>query len=90
MNSPAANSLYVSMMDINFKGLQGMSALHRAVIQGHFHIVVLLMKAGADPYLKDDAGTTPIDYANQRERTDMIQVLNNRPSFSTFLIEVYV
>jgi len=72
---------YVSMMDINFAGLQGMTALHRAVIQGHFQIVELLMKAGADATVKDEAGLTPIDYATKHVRPEMLEVMKNRPFF---------
>jgi len=46
--------------DIN-RPLQGYSALHYAILNGHVEIVATLLKAGSDPNLPDPMGTKPIE-----------------------------
>jgi hypothetical protein len=43
------------------------TALHAAALQEHGKICMILLNKGADPYAKDSAGVTPIDYASCTE-----------------------
>jgi len=78
---------FVRMMDVNFKGLKDWTPLHWAVYQNHFQIVELLLKAGADQFMKTSEGKTALDLAKELNRTAMIQILTSPPpqDFSEFL-----
>ena len=59
---------------------RGWTALHEAVVLGnggpnHVATVEALVKAGADPDIKDRQGATPLTYARQRKYQDMIKIL---------------
>jgi ankyrin repeat protein len=59
---------------------RGWTALHEAVVLGnggpnHVATVEALVKAGADPDIKDRQGATPLAYARQRKYYDMIKIL---------------
>jgi uncharacterized protein len=59
---------------------RGWTALHEAVVLGnggadHVATVDALVKAGADPDIKDRRGATPLSYARQRGYQEMIKIL---------------
>ena len=59
---------------------RGWTALHKAVVFGnggpnHVATVEALVKAGADPDIKDRQGATALTYARQRGYQDMIKIL---------------
>jgi ankyrin repeat protein len=59
---------------------RGWTALHEAVVLGngganHVATVEALVKAGADPDIKDRRGATPLTYARQRGYQEMIRIL---------------
>jgi ankyrin repeat protein len=59
---------------------RGWTALHEAVVLGnggpnHVATVEALVKAGADPDIKDRRGATPLIYARQRGYQEMIKIL---------------
>jgi ankyrin repeat protein len=59
---------------------RGWTALHEAVVLGnggpnHIATVEALVKAGADPDIKDRQGATPLAYARQRKYEDMVKIL---------------
>jgi ankyrin repeat protein len=59
---------------------RGWTALHEAVVLGnggpnHVATVEALVKAGADPDIKDRRGATPLTYARQRGYQEMIKIL---------------
>src|SRR5436190_23488303 len=57
----------------------GATPLHLAAIAGHREIAEALLFAGADPNVKDDElDMTPIAWANEEGRTEMVQFLANR------------
>jgi ankyrin repeat protein len=58
--------------DCRATGELGNTALHEAVGQCHFHIVKMLLRAGASPIAKNDHGDTPIDIAVLKNRTDIL------------------
>jgi len=51
----------IEPLDPNLQNSLGQTALHLAVEKGDLKIVVALMKAKADPEIKDKLGETPID-----------------------------
>jgi ankyrin repeat protein len=59
---------------------RGWTALHEAVVLGnggpnHVATVEALVRAGADPDIKDRQGATPLTYARQRRYQEMIKIL---------------
>lgn len=50
-------------VSVNAQDYSGSTPLHYAVQQNNFPVVNLLLKAGADPKIKDQDGTTPFDRA---------------------------
>ena len=59
---------------------RGWTALHEAVVLGnggpnHVATVEALVKAGADPDIKDRQGATALTYARQRGYREMIKIL---------------
>jgi hypothetical protein len=55
----------------------GQTALILAVIFGHTNIVRLLVRAGADPQLRDNLGLNAIEWAKRRGLTEALEVLTN-------------
>jgi len=52
--------------------------LHWAALNGHVSAVELLIKAGAEPSVKNDAGRTPVFEAQQRGFEDVVDVFLRR------------
>jgi len=57
-------------------GWLGESPLHFACKYGHVGTTRLLLRHGADPSLQTREGRTPGDYAQERNHTEVIEVLN--------------
>lgn len=53
----------------NHRGENGVSALHIATVQGYTHLVELLLDGGADKTIKDHAGRTPYQVAEQQKNS---------------------
>jgi hypothetical protein len=79
----AVSALLANGADVNETTGGGQSALILAVIFGHTHLVKLLMKAGADPQLRDNLGLNAIEWAQRRGLTEAHAILANRPQQST-------
>ena len=56
----------------------GQTPLILATIFGHTHLIPLLLKAGADPQLRDNLGLNALDWAQRRGATDAIALFNNK------------
>jgi hypothetical protein len=56
--------------DVNCRGAQNRTPLHRAVGKGHNAVVSMLIKQGADLTMLDQGGLTPLYVARHRP-TDM-------------------
>ena len=52
--------------DPNHRGENGVTALHIATVRGYTHLVELLLQGGADKTIKDHAGRTPYQIAQQQ------------------------
>ena len=65
--------------DVNAKDTDGWTPLHPASYEGHVEIVELLIGKGADVNAKVEFGSfqgkTPLDAANNRSRTEIVNLL---------------
>jgi len=59
-------------------GNEGNTALHEAVIHNDVELVTVLLRKGADPSLKNEAGHTPVDIANQKLFTDIVRLFQRQ------------
>lgn len=62
--------------DLNAKTPGGLTALHWAVIRGHFGIVKTLVEKKADLTVKTPSGMTPLDEALVRGRLNVVKLLD--------------
>jgi hypothetical protein len=79
----AVSALLARGADVNETTGGGQTALILAVIFGHTNLVKLLMKAGADPQLRDNLGLNAIEWAQRRGSTEAVAILTNAPQQST-------
>jgi len=79
----AVSALLANGADVNETTGGGQTALILAVIFGHTNLVKLLMKAGADPQLRDNLGLNAIEWAQRRGLTEALAILKNGPRQST-------
>lgn len=56
----------------------GITALHWAIIKGHFQLVKFLLDRGADPKAVTKSGMTPLDEAVLRGRLNVIRLLDEK------------
>jgi len=61
--------------NINAQDENGGTALHWAVFYEHGNIVRLLLMHGANPYIKDKNGITPIDVARINRKIKMLKII---------------
>jgi ankyrin repeat protein len=76
----AVRILIAHKAPLDHANVRGWTALHEAVVLGnggpnHVATVEALIKAGADPDIKDRQGNTALMYARQRGYSDVIQIL---------------
>ena len=79
----AVSALLANGADVNETTGGGQTALILAVIFGHTNLVKILMRAGADPHLRDNLGLDAIEWAQRRGLTEALAILKNRPQEST-------
>ena len=79
----AVSALLANGADVNETTGGGQTALILAVIFGRTNLVKLLMKAGADPQLRDNLGLNAIEWAQRRGLTEVIAILTNGVHEST-------
>ncbi|KAL3848702.1 hypothetical protein ACJIZ3_010584 [Penstemon smallii] len=60
---------------VNFKDIDGRTALHVAACQGRTDVIDLLLRRGADVHVEDRWGSTPIADAIYYKNNDVIKVL---------------
>jgi hypothetical protein len=79
----AVSAVIARGADVNETTGGGQTALILAVIFGRTNIVRLLMRAGANPHLRDNLGLNAIDWAQRRGLTDALAILKNGPQASS-------
>ena len=73
----AVSALLANGADVNETTSGGQTALILAVIFGHANLVRLLMRAGANPHLRDNLGLNAIEWAQRRGLTEALGILTN-------------
>lgn len=63
--------------DIHARDNYGRSVLIYAALMGPEEVVLVLCKMGADPNVKDNEGHTAIWYAQERSRSNIVELLKN-------------
>jgi hypothetical protein len=79
----AVSALLANGADVNETTGGGQTALILAVIFGHTNLIKLLMKAGADPQLRDNLGLNALEWAQRRGLNEGAAILRNGPQEST-------
>ncbi|HET6975748.1 MAG TPA: ankyrin repeat domain-containing protein [Pyrinomonadaceae bacterium] len=79
----AVSALLASGVDANESTNGGQTALILAVIFGHTNLVRMLMRAGANPQLRDNLGLNAIEWAQRRGLTEAHDILTNKPESAT-------
>jgi hypothetical protein len=74
----AVNAALAAGADVNERNNGGQTALILAVIFNHTNLVHLLVKAGANPRLRDNLGLDAIEWAQRRGLTDVVNLFTNR------------
>ena len=62
--------------DISAKQNGGFTALHSAAANGNVRLVKLLLEKGADPHVLSDDKKTPLQFAQERNRTEIVELLS--------------
>lgn len=62
-------------IDINASDYTGQSFLHHTITNTYYHIMVYLLKKGANPNIQDDNGETPLIIAARKGLLSHIQLL---------------
>ena len=78
LDIPKARYLIELGADVNAVGPQGRTALHYAARGGTTELCELLLVAGADETVTDKEGRTPLDIAQQYDKTAVEQLLTGR------------
>jgi len=62
---------------LDFRNVDGVTALHRAAAQGLSEISRMLVRAGASPNLPDQTGRTALDYAREAGQSEILKDLSS-------------
>ncbi len=73
----AVRAAIASGADVNQRNNGGQTVLILAVIFSHTEIVRLLVKAGADPRLRDNLGLDAVEWAQRRGLNDIVDLFSN-------------
>ncbi len=73
----AVSALLADGADVNGRTSGGQTPLILAIIFGRTQMVRLLVKAGADPELRDNLGLNATDWAKRRGLTEALEILTN-------------
>ena len=75
----AVSALLAKGADVNESTSGGQTALILAVIFGHTNLVQLLIRAGADPQLRDNLGLNAVEWAKRRGSREALEILTKPP-----------
>lgn len=62
---------------INRQDENGSTELHKAVIEGDFESIKILLAYGADPSIRDNEGKIPADLAEGKHKEEILELLKN-------------
>jgi hypothetical protein len=79
----AVSALLAGGADVNETTSGGRTPLILAVIFGHTRLIKLLVKAGADPRMRDNLGLDAIEWAQRRGLTETVGILTNGAKSAT-------
>lgn len=79
----AVSALLANGADVNETTGGGQTALILAIIFGRTNLVKLLIKAGADPQVRDNLGLNALEWAQRRGLTEAVAILTNGLQEST-------
>lgn len=79
----AVSALLAEGANVNETTSGGQTPLILAVIFGHTHLIRLLVKAGADPHVRDNLGLDAIEWAQRRGLTEAVGILKNGSDTAT-------
>ncbi len=86
----AVNALLANGANVNERTSGGQTPLILATIFGHTHLIPLLLKAGADPDLRDNLGLNAIDWAQRRGANEAIELFRGKKPSSRTTIQTEV
>ncbi len=64
-------------VDVNLANAERISLLHQAAYTGDEKVAAFLLKAGADPFVKNADGYTPLDFARAKKNSAVANELKN-------------
>ncbi|KAF8542096.1 ankyrin repeat-containing domain protein [Trichophaea hybrida] len=83
-SAPLVNTLLDAGSPINAQDVDGFTALHHAVAEGHGDAAVMLLKRGADSGAKDREGKLPIEMAPDRK----VKIKRRFPQFGQIITHI--
>jgi ankyrin repeat protein len=89
-DAKAVSAALATGADVDERNNGGQTALILAVIFGHVELVRLLVKAGANPRLRDNLGLDAVEWAQRRGFTEALELFNSSnaaPAEKTRVIE---
>jgi ankyrin repeat protein len=60
---------------VNTRASSDFTPLHESAASGRLEFATLLLEHGADVNAKTAEGKTPLDYAREHDRTEMVELL---------------
>lgn len=79
----AVNAMLADGADVNAQNENGHTPIIHAIVAGQYHLLPVLLNAGAHPALRDKTGLSAIDWAERKGRPDLAQWLTSPPTKST-------
>ena len=76
--------IQAGLKGIDIYDKDGASPLHWAAWHGDTGIVTALLEKGADPKVRDSKGKTPLDYAIEKNNTEVIELLQKSSTQTIF------
>jgi ankyrin repeat protein len=87
-NKPLCMKALISCgADIHITEGNGATALHGAVYHGNLEVIKILIESGANPYLKDNMGNTPVSLAERTNNEMILKLL--KTSANENIVPVY-
>lgn len=78
----AVKTAQLPAVTVNVKGIDGRTALHWAAQKGYAELAQALLAKGADTTIKDDAGETPLEVAQNNDQAVIASLLNTKKAGS--------